>query len=276
MCSTTRAARSFSSAGISTRRSRRSCRIARRASKHIIAMDGGHATWPEYETWRDAQETLDPQLAIAPEDDVIQLYTSGTTGHPKGVQLTNANYLSIFTCLGSAPLGRYEPEDVVLIAMPFFHVAGVNIGLLTLAQGAQGVVLGETDPAEILRLIGAKKVSYAFCVPALILFVVRRTPPPRRRISPRSRTSPTAPRRSPTTCCCAPSRSSAASSCKSMASPRRPAVARSCCPRTTIPRAASCAPAAGPRPDTRSASSTATARSCPRAKSARSRSGRPM
>jgi fatty-acyl-CoA synthase len=141
--------------------------------KHVIAMDGGHASWPDYETWRDVQETRDPMLPVGPQDDVIQLYTSGTTGHPKGVQLTNANYLSIFACLGNAPLGRYEPEDVVLIAMPFFHVAGVNIGLLTLAQGAQGVVLGETDPAEILRLFGAKRVSYAFLVPALILFVVQ-------------------------------------------------------------------------------------------------------
>ena len=35
-------------------------------------------------------------LPAAPDDDVIQLYTSGTTGHPKGVQLTNANYISIF------------------------------------------------------------------------------------------------------------------------------------------------------------------------------------
>ena len=141
--------------------------------KTIIAMDGGHASWPDYEEWRDAQKTIDPMLPIAPEDDVIQLYTSGTTGHPKGVQLTNANYLAVFSCLGSAPLGRYEPDDVVLIAMPFFHVAGVNIGLLTLAQGAHGVILGETDPAEILRLIDTKKVSYAFLVPALILFVLQ-------------------------------------------------------------------------------------------------------
>ena len=141
--------------------------------KTVIAMDGGHATWPAYETWRDAQDARDPMLPIAPEDDVIQLYTSGTTGHPKGVQLTNANYLSIFACLGSAPLGQYEPDDVVLIAMPFFHVAGVNIGLLTLAQGARGIVLGDTDPAEILRLIDAKKVTYAFLVPALILFVLQ-------------------------------------------------------------------------------------------------------
>jgi len=61
----------------------------------------------------------------------------------------------------------------VLIAMPFFHVAGVNIGLLALAQGAHGIVLGETDPAEILRLVAAKGVTYAFLVPALILFVMQ-------------------------------------------------------------------------------------------------------
>lgn len=139
----------------------------------VIAMDGGHPSWPSFESWRDAQDAADPMLPVAPDDDVIQLYTSGTTGHPKGVQLTSANYLAIFACLGAAPLGQYEPDDVVLIAMPFFHVAGVNIGLLTLAQGAYGVVLHETEPGEILRLIGGKKVTYAFLVPALILFVLQ-------------------------------------------------------------------------------------------------------
>jgi fatty-acyl-CoA synthase len=141
--------------------------------KTVVAMDGGHATWPSYEAWRDAQSTADPMLPVAPEDDVIQLYTSGTTGHPKGVQITNANYLSIFDCLGSAPLGQYEPDDVILVAMPIFHVAGVNIGLLALAQGAHAVVLGETDPGEILRLIATKRITYAFLVPALILFVMQ-------------------------------------------------------------------------------------------------------
>ncbi|MGH6871628.1 MAG: long-chain-fatty-acid--CoA ligase [Rhizomicrobium sp.] len=140
--------------------------------KTVIAMDGGHPAWPSYETWRDAQANEDPMLPIGPDDDVIQLYTSGTTGHPKGVQLTNANYLAIFGCLGS-PLGNYLPEDVVLIAMPFFHVAGVNIGLLSLAQGARGVILGDIDPGEILRLIEAKRVSYAFLVPAVILFLLQ-------------------------------------------------------------------------------------------------------
>jgi fatty-acyl-CoA synthase len=141
--------------------------------KAVIAMDGGHELWSDYEGWRDAQPNKDPMLPIAPDDDVIQLYTSGTTGHPKGVQLTNANYLSIFKCLGDMPLGNYEPDDNVLIAMPFFHVAGVNIGLLVLAQGAHGVVLGDIDPTEILRLIEVKRISYLFIVPAVILFLLQ-------------------------------------------------------------------------------------------------------
>jgi fatty-acyl-CoA synthase len=141
--------------------------------KTVIAMDGGHASWPAFESWRDAQSDSDPMLPVAPDDDVIQLYTSGTTGHPKGVQITNANYLAIFKCLGEVPIGKYEPHDVVLIAMPLFHVAGVNLGLLTLAQGAHGIVLGETDPAEIIRLIQTKKITYAFLVPALIMFVLQ-------------------------------------------------------------------------------------------------------
>jgi acyl-CoA synthetase (AMP-forming)/AMP-acid ligase II len=141
--------------------------------KAVIAMDDGHELWPGYEPWRDANPAKDPMLPIAPDDDVIQLYTSGTTGHPKGVQLTSANYLAVFDCLGAMPIGNYEPDDVVLIAMPFFHVAGVNIGLLTLGQGAHGIVLGDIDPTEILRLIETKKVSYAFLVPAVILFLLQ-------------------------------------------------------------------------------------------------------
>jgi acyl-CoA synthetase (AMP-forming)/AMP-acid ligase II len=94
--------------------------------KTVIAIDGGHADFESFDGWRDAHPANDPMLSIAPDDDVIQLYTSGTTGHPKGVQLSNANYLAIFRCLSDMPLGSYTPDDVVLIAMPFFHVAGVN------------------------------------------------------------------------------------------------------------------------------------------------------
>ena len=141
--------------------------------KTVIAIDGGSGAWPAYDDWRDAQSATDPMLPVADDDDVIQLYTSGTTGHPKGVQLTNANYLAIFDSATKLGLATYTPDDAVLIAMPFFHVAGVNIGLLSLVHGAKGVVLGEIDPTEILRLIEKKHIAYAFLVPAVILFLTQ-------------------------------------------------------------------------------------------------------
>jgi len=141
--------------------------------KTVIAMDDGHSDWPSYEDWRDVQSARDPMLPIAPEDDVIQLYTSGTTGHPKGVQLSNANYLGIMECGEAMGLAVYTPDDVVLVAMPFFHVAGVNIGLLSIAQGARSIVLGDIDPQAILSLIETKRIGYAFLVPAVILFLTQ-------------------------------------------------------------------------------------------------------
>ena len=60
--------------------------------KKIISMDEG-SEWEDYITWRDRFDDKDPMLESNVEDDVIQLYTSGTTGHPKGVQLTNRNFI---------------------------------------------------------------------------------------------------------------------------------------------------------------------------------------
>ena len=57
----------------------------------IIAVDGGHDDWIAYQDLMARQSTDDPMLTYEPNDDVIQLYTSGTTGLPKGVQLTNHN-----------------------------------------------------------------------------------------------------------------------------------------------------------------------------------------
>ena len=141
--------------------------------KTVIAMDGGHASWPAYENWRDGHEARDPLLPVAADDDVIQLYTSGTTGHPKGVMLTSANYLAVVHSAEEMGVASYKPEDVVLIAMPFFHVAGVNIGLFSLVQGARGIVLRDIDPPLILRLIETKKINHAFLVPAVILFLTQ-------------------------------------------------------------------------------------------------------
>ncbi|MFN3523523.1 MAG: long-chain-fatty-acid--CoA ligase [Phenylobacterium sp.] len=135
--------------------------------KTVVQFEFGHAAWPAFRDWIAAAPDGDPRLASRPDDDAIQLYTSGTTGLPKGVQLTEANYMAVFASAGEA-WGRFEPGEVVLVAMPLFHVAGANMGMLSFLHGAKAVILREVDPAAILRLIGEHGIKHAFLVPALI------------------------------------------------------------------------------------------------------------
>jgi acyl-CoA synthetase (AMP-forming)/AMP-acid ligase II len=112
-------------------------------------------------------------LAHLVEDDVIQLYTSGTTGLPKGVQLTNHNYLSFMRQAADLTWSAYYAGEAVMNAMPLFHVAGVNVGVLALAQGAETVILRDVDPGLILKLIPEKQIAHAFWVPAVILMMTQ-------------------------------------------------------------------------------------------------------
>ncbi len=140
----------------------------------IVAVDGGHPEWPDYATWRDAQSAVDPKLKIDPEtEDVIQLYTSGTTGLPKGVQLTHRNYLAFFEQAGMLEWSSYGAGDAVMNAMPLFHVAGVNVGVLATLQGAKTVILRDIDPQAILSLIESQNIAHAFWVPAVILLLTQ-------------------------------------------------------------------------------------------------------
>ncbi|NWH09441.1 MAG: fatty acid--CoA ligase [Alphaproteobacteria bacterium] len=141
--------------------------------RHFIAVDGGHATWPGFDDWRRLHAPYDPLLSISPEDDVIQLYTSGTTGHPKGVQLTNANYLAFFDSAERAGWASYDPGAVNLIAMPNFHVAGVNMGLVSTAQGAKGIIMKQVDPVKVLDFIERYRIENMFLVPAVIQFLLQ-------------------------------------------------------------------------------------------------------
>lgn len=140
--------------------------------KKVVAMNGGHAAWDDFEQWRDASAAEDPMMQGKLDDDFIQLYTSGTTGHPKGVQLTNGNMQDALVQV-RADWGEWHTEDHALLCMPLFHIAGVNVGLIGLHSGSKVTIMPDVDPAEIIRLIGEEKISVLFMVPAVILFVMQ-------------------------------------------------------------------------------------------------------
>jgi acyl-CoA synthetase (AMP-forming)/AMP-acid ligase II len=138
----------------------------------IIAIDGNHPDWVEYSAWLAQASPEDPDLPIHPGDCAIQMYTSGTTGHPKGAQLSHANLLNLLPG-ALRQFGNWHENDVNLVCMPLFHIGGSGWALVGLYAGIETVLAREADPAAILRLIAEFGVTKAFFVPAMILFLLQ-------------------------------------------------------------------------------------------------------
>ncbi|MFI6937356.1 long-chain-fatty-acid--CoA ligase [Streptomyces sp. NPDC050287] len=100
-----------------------------------------------------------------PDDCVLQLYTSGTTGFPKGAMLTHRSLGA--HCVAAAEAFRFTHDTVNMVAMPLFHVGGSSWALLSLYVGARTLVVRQVLPAAVLEQIGREKVTHAFFVPTV-------------------------------------------------------------------------------------------------------------
>ncbi len=136
------------------------------AARTIIAIDGDHDRWPSLDAWVRGKST-DALPVPDPDSDVLQLYTSGTTGRPKGAYVSNRAWHAFAesACSGWARLG---PDDTQLICMPLCHIAGINSALIGFLQGAANVVTRDVIPAEILDIIEKERITTTLLAPAII------------------------------------------------------------------------------------------------------------
>ncbi len=128
----------------------------------------------DFASWRDAQAGDDPRKDAGYDEPVLQLYTSGTTGHPKGALLSNRSLLGLRaqTPADEQPEWfRWSEEDVALVAMPVFHISGSGWGLWSLQHGAKGVVVREFDPARVLDLLVTFRITKIMLVPTALRIV---------------------------------------------------------------------------------------------------------
>jgi long-chain acyl-CoA synthetase len=127
-----------------------------------------------FSSWRDAQSDADPHRDAGYDDAVLQLYTSGTTGNPKGALLSNRSLLGLRASTPVEELPqwyRWTEDDVALIAMPIFHISGSGWGLWSLQHGAKGVVVREFDPAQVLDLLVSFRITKIIMVPTALRIV---------------------------------------------------------------------------------------------------------
>jgi len=137
----------------------------------IVAFGGRHGAWTSFAEWRDRQSAADPQLAVQSGDTAVQFYTSGTTGLPKGAELTNANFAWMFPLWTRTWL--LAPGVPNLVCLPMFHIGGAGWGMAGLFAGATNHVVREFVPTEILQLIERERLQVMLLVPAMILFLVQ-------------------------------------------------------------------------------------------------------
>jgi long-chain acyl-CoA synthetase len=101
------------------------------------------------------------------QDDAVILYTSGTTGHPKGAELTHAGLVSNAE-ISARTLFDVSPAALIMGCLPLFHVFGLTCGLnVSVASGATLTLLPRFDPAKALDIIQRDQVTIFEGVPTM-------------------------------------------------------------------------------------------------------------
>ena len=140
--------------------------------EQVIGIDAPDYSGSDYRIWRDGFSATPPTHRVREGDDALQLYTSGTTGKPKGAVMTHGSVLSSRDATASgAEMRNWQtpiPGDVTLLAMPCFHISGTGTGIGTMVAGTNSIVLPEYDPTKALDLIANFNISKIFLVPAAI------------------------------------------------------------------------------------------------------------
>jgi acyl-CoA synthetase (AMP-forming)/AMP-acid ligase II len=143
--------------------------------RFFMTTEGGASEWQDFRSWRDAQNDRDPDTPLGKNEVAIQLYTSGTTGKPKGAMLSHDNFLSLLRIAeqDTPDWNKWTEDDVSLVAMPIFHIGGVGWAVYGLYHGAKSVIAREFDPTKVLDFFERFGISKLFLVPAAMQFIVR-------------------------------------------------------------------------------------------------------
>jgi acyl-CoA synthetase (AMP-forming)/AMP-acid ligase II len=137
-----------------------------------IRFGASSAGWLSYEDLLAQASAADPKAQPNASDVLCLMYTSGTTGKPKGAMLTHGGLMRNCRAAADWMLGL-KPTDVALAAMPLFHVGGMWYHLFpAFVSGCTTILAPEFSPANILMLLERNGVTYSHFVPTMISALV--------------------------------------------------------------------------------------------------------
>ncbi|NQX90298.1 MAG: AMP-binding protein, partial [Halioglobus sp.] len=138
--------------------------------RHYFSSESEADDWRHLPTERDSAEALMSPVAVDQHDVAVIMYTSGTTGRPKGAMLTHGNIL--WNNINAMLAFGGSRDDIILTAAPLFHIGGLNVMTLSAFHvGSTVVLLRNFDPVQVLKDIGHYAVTHMFGAPAMFLFM---------------------------------------------------------------------------------------------------------
>jgi len=126
----------------------------------------------DWDSWLEEQSDSRPDISVLPEDAFFQLYTSGTTGNPKGVVSTHSNFVAECVMNTSFMPHRPAPGSADIVCAPMFHIGGAGSALVSTYSGSEIILHKAFDPEKLVADIEKHPVNGVFMVPAMIMAVL--------------------------------------------------------------------------------------------------------
>jgi len=136
-----------------------------------ITAEANADNWESLESLMAAAAPIEASEKVDADDVAFIMYTSGTTGLPKGAMLTHGNIFwnSINVCFGEDGV-----SGTTLTCAPLFHIGGLNVTtLMSLSKGVEVVLLRSFDAGQVLSLIEKHRVTTMFGAPTMFLMMVQ-------------------------------------------------------------------------------------------------------
>lgn len=138
--------------------------------RHFLSAEGDNKNWPSIDSFIGKTAPLAHGEPIGTDEVAVIMYTSGTTGRPKGAMLTHDN-IWWNNSMALLTIDTHE-NDITLVVAPLFHIGGLNVTTLAAFQKGAHVILHRGfDPNRWMEDIAKYKITSVFAVPAMLLAV---------------------------------------------------------------------------------------------------------
>lgn len=148
--------------------------VAEAGIGRVVLTDGHHDGSPRFDDGILVCEPDEEVDDLADDTVALQLYTSGTTGHPKGALLTHGSLRASLTQgdRTGEDWAQWDESDVSLVAMPQFHIGGSAWTMQGLRGKSSMVLLQQPDIADLIAAVESHGITKMFAVPAVLNMIL--------------------------------------------------------------------------------------------------------